>query len=91
MSDPVKSAPPPEGNRTIHDQTLPNGERIVTTTLPTPAPKPRPIFRRNMADPGECAYCDEERAAGNSFFPPHDPSPNCRSGKHKHCTCDICF
>lgn len=44
-----------------------------------------------MAPEGECAYCDREREAGNSFFPSHTASTRCRSGSHNHCTCDTCF
>lgn len=46
---------------------------------------------RHKAEPGECLYCDRERAAGNHFHPPHDASPRCESGKHSHCSCDTCF
>ena len=46
---------------------------------------------RTKADPGECAYCDHEREAGNGFHPPHDPSVNCQSGGRAHCSCDVCF
>lgn len=41
--------------------------------------------------PGECAYCDREREAGNSFFPPHTARWRCQSGRYNHCTCDGCF
>ncbi len=27
----------------------------------------------------------------NIMQPAHKPSPRCESGKHPHCTCDICF
>lgn len=27
----------------------------------------------------------------NVFAPRHKASPNCKSGKHAHCSCDICF
>jgi hypothetical protein len=47
--------------------------------------------RRDKAPPGECAYCDRERAAGVSFHPPHDASEYCNSGKQPHCSCDACF
>jgi len=45
----------------------------------------------NKAPPGECAYCDRERASGNSFHPPHEASRNCCSGRRNHCSCDTCF
>lgn len=38
---------------------------------------------------GECAYCDRNRH--DNMMPPHDASSRCESGKHNHCTCDICF
>jgi hypothetical protein len=47
--------------------------------------------RRDMAAPGECAYCDRMRAQDEKFFPRHDASCNCQSGRHEHCTCDTCF
>jgi hypothetical protein len=58
--------------------------RIVGDLTRTP---PRPV-RRSRLQPGECAYCDENR---ESFAPSHDASQNCQSGKHPHCTCDTCF
>lgn len=63
------------------------------TETPTPKPTPAPLFRkqRHQAPQGECSYCDREREAGNSFHPPHDASPRCRSGKRNHCSCDTCF
>lgn len=27
----------------------------------------------------------------NARLPPHDASRNCESGKHNHCSCDLCF
>jgi hypothetical protein len=47
--------------------------------------------RRSRAPIGECAYCDELRADGAHFAPPHDASPDCQSSKHSHCSCDTCF
>lgn len=38
-----------------------------------------------------CAYCDREKAAGTTFFPHHNASASCRSGRRNHCTCDTCF
>jgi hypothetical protein len=49
------------------------------------------LLRRHQLKPGQCAYCDREREAGNTFFPWHDASAFCESGKHEHCTCDTCF
>jgi len=47
------------------------------------------ITRRQFAD--ECEYCREKKKEGQLFFPLHDPSPRCESGKKPHCTCDTCF
>lgn len=47
--------------------------------------------RRHKADPGDCEYCDRERASNASFHPSHDASERCQSGKHSHCSCDTCF
>jgi hypothetical protein len=35
-----------------------------------------------------CAYCQANKG---QMAPRHFASPNCESGKHNHCTCDICF
>lgn len=40
---------------------------------------------------GECTYCDDQKAKGNNFFPPHTARQSCQSGRHNHCTCDTCF
>lgn len=47
--------------------------------------------RRHKAPKGQCATCDTERAAGREFHPSHDASSRCESGKHSHCSCDVCF
>jgi hypothetical protein len=52
------------------------------------AGNPKPARRKVLA-PGSCLYCDTHR--GESFFPLHDASERCESGKHAHCTCDTCF
>ena len=46
---------------------------------------------RGLRPAGECAYCDELHERGETFFPPHDASSNCRSGRRPHCTCDTRF
>ncbi|MFC5356416.1 hypothetical protein [Azospirillum himalayense] len=52
---------------------------------------------RDKAPPGECQHCDELRAAGITFHPPHRPSSLCRNvhrdgqRPEPHCTCDACF
>jgi hypothetical protein len=37
-----------------------------------------------------CKYCQEIKASGG-FGPSHFASPNCRSGRRNHCSCDTCF
>lgn len=37
----------------------------------------------------ECNYCISHYRT--SISPNHYASLNCESGKHNHCTCDICF
>jgi hypothetical protein len=39
--------------------------------------------------PGECAFCDKHR--NDQMMPSHTASERCESGKHPHCTCDVCF
>lgn len=56
----------------------------------------RRLERRSKAEPGTCPTCDREREhekeTGHApFHPPHDPSPNCKSGGHSHCSCGTCF
>jgi hypothetical protein len=36
-----------------------------------------------------CETCEAAKDHGGG--PPHDASPDCKSGGHKHCTCDVCF
>lgn len=48
-------------------------------------------IKRHKAPQGECGYCDQLRADGSNFHPSHDASDSCESGKHNHCTCDMCF
>lgn len=50
-----------------------------------------PRLRRLRLQLGECKFCDEMRAEGTSFHPPHDASSHCKSGKPAHCTCDVCW
>lgn len=38
-----------------------------------------------------CPTCEREKAAGNAFFPRHEASRRCESGKRPHCSCDTCF
>lgn len=53
-------------------------------TPPTPHPKHR--YRRPR---GECVYCD--KYGDDGMMPPHTASNGCESGKHPHCTCDVCY
>ena len=39
----------------------------------------------------DCAYCQREKERNSTFFPRHQASERCRSGKRNHCTCDTCF
>lgn len=48
----------------------------------------QPMTRRHRLIAGDCASCD---AADLHVRPPHDASPRCESGKHNHCSCDVCF
>ncbi len=54
---------------------------------PQPIPADRPV-RRFWVEEG-CPSCAREVKGG--FFPPHDASSRCESGKRSHCTCDTCF
>jgi len=61
--------------------------------------------RRQKAPLGDCKTCDQEREeearraeilardidSMMAFHPPHDASPNCESGGHNHCSCNVCF
>ena len=48
-----------------------------------------PSKHRRCLPKGECAYCD---ANGDyPMMPRHYASARCESGKHPHCTCDVCF
>jgi hypothetical protein len=44
-------------------------------------------MNRTNFDPS-CQFCIEHEG---QMAPPHNPSPNCQSGKRPHCTCDLCF
>lgn len=47
--------------------------------------------RRQWGPIGGCATCDLMRSQGEFFFPPHDASRRCESGKHNHCSCEVCW
>lgn len=66
-------------------------EKKKTLAVPVEKEDRRPMFRRALADEGVCAYCDRMRAEKVSFFPDHDASQRCMSGKRSHCSCDTCF
>lgn len=36
----------------------------------------------------DCNQCIENKG---KFYPDHEASPYCESGKRPHCTCDRCF
>ena len=44
---------------------------------------------RRLRPPGECPFCDRHR--DDTMMPSHTASDRCESGKHPHCTCDVCF
>ena len=43
---------------------------------------------KNRREEG-CAYCETHK--NDHMMPPHKASDHCESGKHPHCTCDICY
>jgi len=43
-------------------------------------------FRKAEID--ECSLCHEYQG---QMAPPHFASDRCESGKHPHCSCDVCF
>lgn len=45
---------------------------------------------RQRTDP-TCPTCTEIISTNTTHFPWHDASTRCQSGRHAHCTCDICF
>lgn len=49
------------------------------------------LSQRRQRLRGNCPTCEKAMKEGNTFHPPHDPSPNCESGGRAHCTCDVCF
>lgn len=61
-------------------QTTEDCERYVT-----PKHKQHPRYYLH------CRICVKYKEKGSIFFPVHDPSPHCESGKFPHCTCDWCF
>jgi len=44
---------------------------------------------RRALPKGQCAFCDKHR--NSPMMPSHFASNRCESGKHPHCTCNICF
>lgn len=36
-----------------------------------------------------CPTCAARKPG--EMMPPHFASPNCESGRHNHCSCDLCF
>lgn len=45
----------------------------------------------SAAEIAACAFCQAEKARGNTFYPNHFASPRCESGGRNHCSCDTCF
>lgn len=38
-----------------------------------------------------CAYCQKMAERQEKYFPKHDASDKCESGRHTHCTCEVCW
>ena len=61
--------------------------RIARRKAPEVTPA---VTRRYKAPVGECETCDKNGdAISNTPF--HDASARCESGKHNHCTCELCY
>lgn len=58
----------------------------------------RALESKNLLDPS-CKTCNEEfypllnegRKMSQINAPSHKASDACESGKHSHCSCDVCF
>jgi hypothetical protein len=61
----------------------------IRIRLPASSYEDRCRLRDIEAAKAECAYCRAH--AGDNMMPPHTPSIHCESGKHPHCTCDVCY
>ena len=48
-----------------------------------------PVRTGALLPEGECKTCDAYRH--ETMFPRHHASDRCESGKHPHCTCEICW
>ncbi len=48
-------------------------------------------LRAEAARYPDCATCKLRLETGNFTGPSHTASPNCRSGKRNHCSCDTCW
>lgn len=70
-----------------------NGQmtRLIQTDESLERLSQRPETQRRQRLRGNCPTCEKAKRNGHPFHPPHDPSPNCKSGKRPHCTCDACF
>lgn len=63
------------------------GSRSITGTDLGPQKRAAiPAKRQSRVD--GCELCKTYEITGG---PGHDPSPNCRSGKRPHCSCDTCY
>lgn len=45
------------------------------------------VHRRHKVE--DCQTCKSQDE--NDFHPSHDASARCESGRHSHCSCDLCF
>jgi len=57
----------------------------LSKAKPEIKPEIKPERRHVVAG---CATCEIH---GKGMMPSHDASSMCESGKHEHCTCDLCF
>lgn len=74
--------------RILEDNLGPESLAVVLGILHQHKPREGRLTR---APHGECQICDNLRSEGESFAPPHEASPNCKSGGYNHCSCDTCF
>lgn len=77
--------PAPEHRRNVERRFgLEEQERVARVVTEASAP-----LNRYEYVPG-CHDCDR-RMANGGFGPAHLASPRCESGRHEHCSCDVCF
>lgn len=61
------------------------------TRLVTVSPALEALSQKRQRLRLNCPACQKYAQEGETFHPPHDPSPMCESGKRPHCTCERCF